>query len=471
MSSSPSLSVLCRFLQHLCPLSCGDIHAGNFFSKCGDGLFLPEFLTAVIPAFEPRGLNIRPRTNKTISENLEICLSEIWRRRGVLSANLICTAEELIESKNKKKIYKFISELFELFVLKEVRQGSEFLIDWANQFLSAFGWEVVGESHGIFEFFKSSVRFGLLLCLGGGVGLREFSAKIFARPISDEQFTSNAEFILKKMRDAKIPVFFDSRDFSVGGEGGNPDLLLLQLHAFWETVENGVIKMPDPHHPPSIAKVLGVVTGDGPGNSYSISEIELADMRFRDGGFVVREGKEDADEENNMRSPKLTKDPMPSIPPPVVSPTYRQRRTVPIMEIFDGVLFPPGSRQGLRTRMLARFLNSTKQYTLQFWDVQESKGTDSSSVNLFSEPFLVVDVRALLDAEPHSDNVVVGAVLVIFNSWGVIKDDLKMVSLNDANVSLRFKPDTPNKRVIVGALNDLKLRYGGPIKTETNFRF
>ena len=456
MTAPPvSLQFLSRWLSIACPTSCGGLTEDNFVKRVNDGLVLCDFLTVAIPTVEFRGLNPKPRTKRASVENLEAALAEVWKRRGVLPARVICTADDLFESeKFAKKVERFFQGLFETFVLREIRPHSKFVLSYFNTYLSLFGWEFSEEATNapcenkgaLAKEFFSLVRLGFILCLLRKIEIEQFASHLCGNPESDEQHLGNAKFVIGAMKSSGLPVLFEVVDFIRHGDAAVSELVLLQMHAIWEaTTVDADLALPAPDDKESVAGLLGI------GNS--ISEGDLSSLTFKDGVLVIRD-------ESDLPSPRKSAGP--------ASPTRAraglvksksslasQRHFVSIYGPIELNLYNPKNQRKLECRLTCRYLASSKQCTMQFWPTHEQENT---------QPFFVFDMRSMLDVLPYEDAQVQKAILLVVHSWGVMRDEQKLTILDDSVISLRLVPEPSARMEIIDTLVDLMVRYNGKKK-------
>lgn len=458
MTAPPvSLHFLCRWLNVACPVSCAGLTQDNFHRRVHDGLILCEFLTAAITTVEFRGLNPKPRTKRAAVDNIEAALAEVWKRRGVLSARLICTAQDLFESeKYAKKVERFFQGLFETFVLREVRPHSRFVLSYFNAYLALFGWEFSEEatmapcdSKGSLaaEFF-SLVRLGLILCLLRKVDIEQLASHVFGKPESDDQILGNAKFVISALKSSGLPVLFDVTDFNRHGDAAVSELVLLQMHAIWEsTIVDADMALPAPDDRETVSGILGL------GNS--ISEADLSNLTFKDGVPVIREDPEIGSPRKSSESLSPGKAVQRAASAKPKTSLASQRHFVSIYGPIDLELYNPKTQRKHECRLTCRYLATSKQCTMQFWPTHEKEN---------SQPFFVFDMRSMLDVLPYEDAQVQKAILLVVHSWGVMRDEHKLTILDDSVISLRLVPDPAARLEIIDTMVDLMERYNGKKK-------
>ena len=414
-------------------------------SRISDGLILCDFLSSSVPGIDFRGLHAKPRTRKTAVDNLESGLAEVWKRRGYgISARIICTSLEIYEAhKNSKKVERFFQGLFETFVLREIRPHARYVISYFNSYLALFGWEFSEEAKNspcdfngsLPSEFSSLVRIGLVLCLLGKVTISDLTSNLFGNPDSDDKVLSNARFILAVANEAGLPVLFSVSDFARHGDAAVAELVVLQLHAIWESLTNDVdsFQLPAPDDRESIADLLGL--------GKTITEDQMSNLTFRDGAQLIRDSLEGGSPSESQNRERHS-----------VSPKQRvnQRQFVSIYGPVDMALCDTKTGRELECSLTVRYISTAKQLTVQFWPIVETENC---------LPFLVFDMRAMLDVLPYEDAQIKDAILLVVHAWGVMRDEMQMS--NDPIMSVRVLPRKQSRMETVHSLMELMERYSG----------
>jgi hypothetical protein len=444
------LAFACRWTTAALPAH--KVSPETLYPALKDGLLLCDLLALVMPELEFRGLHLKARTRKTCIENIEQALSEVWRRRGTLPARVICTADEIYEGiLHQRKIHKFFQEFFEHFVIRELRPHSKTLLDFFDSYLSLFGWSFSRSAcsspcrrgrGGLAAELSSCVRFGLLLCLADALDVKEFARACFGRPQSNKELMHNARFILGKLRDVHIPCLLDEHDFvnvspaqgvASASPAGSSELMLLQLHALYESlVSDAALVLPPVDDRDRIAAALGLGS--------TLSDEELASLRFRDGVSVVKVERDDVGEVVEVQSS----------PQGRMMTTPKSGRFISIFDPHDGQLVDPRTKKLVSVRMTARYLESTEQCTFQFWPKVEEPAE--------TEPLLVFDLATMRNIKAYRDAFVREGLKIEIETFGLLKDDYRLVEVKGDLAEIKLVPDDWHMYVLE-QLEKLKRNY------------
>lgn len=111
-----------------------DLSVRNIHEQLKDGLLLCRLMQTLVQGTKYERLHRKPRTKATKIANLEQALGVIWRSKRV-NHSAIATAYEIYEARPKDAINRTIAEVFQVYVMKDVRIRAKKTLHWFEGFV------------------------------------------------------------------------------------------------------------------------------------------------------------------------------------------------------------------------------------------------------------------------------------------------------------------------------------------------
>lgn len=111
-----------------------DVSVRSIHEQLKDGLLLCRLMQKLVPGTTYERLHRKPRTRATKIANIEQALGVIWRSKRV-NHSAIATACEIYEARPKDAVNRTISEVFQVYVMKDVRIRAKETLRWFERFV------------------------------------------------------------------------------------------------------------------------------------------------------------------------------------------------------------------------------------------------------------------------------------------------------------------------------------------------
>jgi len=229
------------------------------------GLLLCNLMQRLVPGTSYRGLNKRPLSRKPCVANLEQAIGVIWRS-GRVNNTRVPSADDVYDGKTDK-IAVLLEEIFEVYVLRDLRKMAPTVLDWFQNILEQYNFPLPEETllppfDGVWEHFQSGTALFCVLyhfhgqaLVGTGDAAREVNAaKVYRKPRNLQEFRSNVAAIFDILTALGIMLFWSVDDWL---NFRDTDFALLQLACVYERFKSSHCAIP-----PAKNNLPGISSGE-----------------------------------------------------------------------------------------------------------------------------------------------------------------------------------------------------------------
>jgi len=250
------------------------IDVSSLTQEMASGLLLCAIMEHLVPGTSYQGLHKRPLSRLAAVHNIEQGLAVVWRAAQV-NNSLIPAAMEIYQG-NAMRVNALIAEIFEVYVLRPIRNKFAVMTRWYNSVLKHYGRALPSgcDLRGLWSHFQDGVSLFCVMyhfhgssLIGAGNHARYVNpTKVYAKPVGLAQHRSNVQECFYLLQAVGIDVVWG---VDIWLSYPDADFVLYQLFKIYEAFVEKVCVLPPAHRDkaglvsgPNGLRVKGLVFAD-----------------------------------------------------------------------------------------------------------------------------------------------------------------------------------------------------------------